>query len=149
MIVLRWTSEYKPQKTYPNFSPFSVSSKDGPISIWQHIPSHPLMSVSSTLCCNSCNTCNISKAYLKPLPSIVHTWAPRAYRVDSSQPRCQVVIVVCRGTKSAVYNSFIFQAKWKSTASWEVGNLPHHLLCFVVKVSRIDRKMLLGKYFAR
>lgn len=141
-IRLRWTSEHKPQRTYPNFPPFPVSFKDGPISIGQHIPSHPLMSISSALCYNSCNTCNITEAYLKPLSSIINTCAPRADRVDSSQPWRQVVIVVCRGTKGSVYDSFILQAKWKSTASWEVGELTDQLCLMLMWEETTPRKTM-------
>ena len=111
------------KKTYPDFISFPIGYKLGSISIRQHITSHPLMRVPSALCGDSCNASNISKVYLQILTSVIHTCTPWTDRIESSQPRSQVVIVICWSTKGTVLYSFVFQTKGKSTTSWEDDKL--------------------------
>ena len=111
------------KKTYPDFISFPIGYKLGSISIRQHITSHPLMRVPSALCGDSCNASNISKVYLQILTSVIHTCTPWTDRIESSQPRSQVVIVICWSTKGTVLYSFVFQTKGKSTTSWKDDKL--------------------------
>ena len=111
------------KKTYPDFISFPIGYKLGSISIRQHITSHPLMRVPSALCGDSCNASNISKVYLQILTSVIHTCTPWTDRIESSQPRSQVVIVICWSTEGTVLYSFVFQTKGKSTTSWEDDKL--------------------------
>ena len=111
------------KKTYPDFISFPIGYKLGSISIRQHITSHPLMRVPSALCGDSCNASNISKVYLQILTSVIHTCTPWTDRIESSQPRSQVVIVICWSTKGTILYSFVFQTKRKSTTSWKDDKL--------------------------
>lgn len=111
------------KKTYPDFISFPIGYKLGSISIRQHITSHPLMRVPSALCGDSCNASNISKVYLQILTSVIHTCTPWTDRIESSQPRSQVVIVIRWSTKGTVLYSFVFQTKGKSTTSWKDDKL--------------------------
>lgn len=81
------------------------------------------MRVPSALCGDSCNASNISKVYLQILTSVIHTCTPWTDRIESSQPRSQVVIVIRWSTKGTVLYSFVFQTKGKSTTSWKDDKL--------------------------
>lgn len=118
------TSKNNSKMTYPSSSLRPISGEMSSINtVRQHISRHPLTSVTSSLCCNTCHFHWHSHVNLQPLMMVIHPRWPCSHSsscsllVQPGQACTMVYVPLGWGTDLVAAYAAVFHSHW-SVALW-------------------------------